>query len=173
MEPTGILFTGKKIIAIISTIFIFGLMLFTFYNGTAFQGGEAGNIIENIKVSSDQIKVKNQVPTNDNIEEDKIKALREKAGNTSSFEVSNAYRRKCASCHGVDGSGMQNGKKLMGPRLMGQEKEKLYKDLADFKAGRKENLIMKGLLINLSDEELKNFANEIAQFKAKKEALTK
>ncbi len=46
-------------------------------------------------------------------------------------------------------------KKLMGPAVIGQSEEKLYKDLVDFKAGRKENLIMKGLLINLSEEDLK------------------
>ena len=47
----------------------------------------------------------------------------------------------------------------------------MHKDLIDFKTGQKENLIMKGLLINLEDEDLKNFAKEIAGFKAKQEAL--
>ena len=68
---------------------------------------------------------------------------------------------------------MQNGKKLMGPQLFGQEESIIYKNLVDFKAGRKENLIMKGLLIHLEDEDLKNFAKEIARFKDKKEALNK
>ena len=163
----------KKIIAIISTLLVFGLMLFTFNNGRAFQGGEAGNIIEDIKKVENQTQTIAKAPQNENIEQDKLKALRDKAGNTGTFKVSNAYRKKCASCHGVDGSGMQNGRKLMGPGLMGQSEEKLYKDLVDFKAGRKENLIMKGLLLNLSEEDLKNFANEIAQFKAKQEALGK
>ena len=61
----------------------------------------------------------------------------------------------------------------MGPKLIGQSEEKLLKDLVDFKAGRKENLIMKGLLINTSEEELKEFAKEISQFQAKKDALAK
>lgn len=100
-------------------------------------------------------------------------ALRDKAGNTSSFEVSNEYKSKCSSCHGVDGSGMQNGKKLMGPKLIGQEEDRLYKDLVAFKTGQKENLIMKGLLIHLEDEDLRKFAKEIAGFKAKQEALNK
>ncbi len=163
----------KNIIAIISTVIVLGLMGYTFNNGRAFQGGEAGNIIEDIKVSNNQVQMNTQPPQNDNIEEDKIRALRNKAGNTASFEVSNNYRSKCASCHGADGSGLQNGKKLMGPGLFGQSEEKLYKDLIDFKAGRKENLIMKGLLINLSEEDLKEYAKEIAQFKAKKDALEK
>ena len=39
----------KNIIAIVSTVFIIGLMVYTFSNGRAFQGGEAGNIIEDMK----------------------------------------------------------------------------------------------------------------------------
>ncbi len=159
----------KKIIAIISTIVVLGLMLFTLNNGRAFQGGEAGNIIEDMKTLEKKASIKPKKEKD--IEGDKLKALRDKAGNTGTFQVSNAYKSKCASCHGVDGSGMQNGRKLMGPKLIGQSEEILYKDLVDFKAGRKENLIMKGLLMNLSEEELKNFAKEIAQFKAKQEAL--
>jgi len=162
----------KIILAIISTLFVFGLMLFTYNNGRAFQGGEAAKIIEDIKIDKKPQEIA-KAPQNENLEKDKLKALRDKAGNTSSFKVSNAYRRKCGSCYGVNGLRMQNGRKLMGPSLIGQTEEKLYKDLVDFKAGRKENLIMKGLLINLSDEDLKTFASEISQFQSKKEALLK
>lgn len=162
----------KNIIAIISTIIVVGLMAYTFSNGRAFQGGEAGHIIEDMKYM-DVNKANASTPKEKDIETDKLQALRDKAGNTASFEVSNAYKSKCSSCHGADGSGMQNGKKLMGPKLIGQSEETLYKDLVDFKAGRKENLIMKGLLINLEDEDLKQFALEISQFQERKDALTK
>ena len=162
----------KNIIAIVSTVIVFALMLFTYNNGGAFQGGEAGNVIEDLKTLDKKVQSQSQPKEND-IEQEKLKALRDKAGNSASFAVSNEYRSKCASCHGVDGSGMQNGKKLMGPAVIGQSEEKLYQDLVDFKAGRKENLIMKGLLMNLSEEDLKNYAKEIAQFKARKEALEK
>lgn len=162
----------KNIIAIISTITILSLMIYTFSNGRAFQGGEAGNIIEDMKYM-DNATTSTSTKEQKDEDQEKLNALRDKAGNASTFEVSNEYKSKCASCHGVDGSGMQNGKKLMGPKLFGQEEAVLYKDLVDFKAGRKENLIMKGLLINLEDEDLKNFAKEIAGFKAKQEALNK
>ena len=63
---------------------------------------------------------------------------------------------------------------MMGPPVFGQSEEKLYKDLADFKAGRKENMIMKGLLIKLNDDDLKRFAKEIGEFpKRAKEAEAK
>ncbi len=162
----------RNILAIFFTVLIVGLMGYTFSQGRAFQGGEAGNIIEDMKYMSTQENSieKKQVKNED---EEKLDALRDKAGNTSLFEVSNEYRSKCSSCHGVDGSGMQNGKKLMGPKLIGQEESKLYKDLVDFKTGQKENLIMKGLLIHLEDKDLRNFAKEIAEFKGKQEALNK
>ena len=159
----------KRVIAIVSTIFVLALMAYTLSNGRAFQGGEAGNIIEDMKYIDTAKTIETKEEKNE--DEERIKTLRDKAGNSGTFEVSNAYKSKCASCHGVDGSGEQNGKKLMGPKLIGQEEAVLYKDLVDFKAGRKENLIMKGLLINLEDEDLKNFAKEIAGFKAKQEAL--
>jgi cytochrome c553 len=164
----------KNIIAILSTIIVVGLMAYTFSIGEAFQGGEAGKIIEDMKyLDNNTNQTKASVPKENNIEADKLQALRDKAGNTAMFKVSNAYKTKCASCHGANGSGIQNGKKLMGPKLIGQSEEKLYNDLLDFKAGRKENLIMKGLLINLAQEELKQFAQEISQFQAKKDALAK
>ncbi len=161
----------KNIIAVISTIVVFGLMILTFINGRAFHGGEAGRVIEDIKTIQQKTKIE-PIKEKD-IEGEKLKALRDKAGNTASFEVSNAYKSKCASCHGLDASGMQNGKKLMGSKLIGQSEESLYKSLVEFKNGRRENLIMKGLLMNLSDDDLKSFAKEIAQFKSRKKALDK
>jgi cytochrome c553 len=161
----------KRVIAIVSTIFVLALMAYTLSNGRAFQGGEAGNIIEDMKYIDTAKTIETKEENNE--DEERLKTLRDKAGNSGTFEVSNAYKSKCSSCHGADASGMQNGKKLMGPKLYGQEEAVLYKDLVDFKAGRKENLIMKGLLINLEDEDLKNFAKEIAGFKAKQEALNK
>jgi cytochrome c553 len=162
----------KNIIAIVSTIIVLGLMVLTFTTGTAFQGGEAGKIIEDMKYL-DTPKTEIAKPKKEDTEKDKLKALEEKAGNTIMFKVSKAYKNKCSSCHGANGSGIQNGKKLMGPKLIGQSEAVLLKDLIDFKAGRKENIIMKGLLINTSEDELKEFAKEISQFQAKKDALAK
>ena len=163
----------KNIIAIVTTLIVLSIMAYTFSVGRAFQGGEAGNIIQDMKYMDTSTSVNQEQKSEKNEDEEKLTALRNKAGNVSMFEVSNEYKSKCASCHGVDGSGQQNGKKLMGPKLFGQEESKLYKDLTDFKDGRKENLIMKGLLIHLEDDDLKNFAKEIAGFKAKQEALNK
>jgi cytochrome c553 len=103
-------------------------------------------------------------------ENDKLNALRDKAGNAGAFKVSQEYKSKCASCHGANGSGFQNGKKMMGPKLFGQSSEEIYKSLIDFKSGRKENVVMKGLLIPLNEEDLKRFADEIGEFTARAKA---
>jgi cytochrome c553 len=160
----------KNIIVGILTLVIVGLMVLTFMNGRAYHGGEHGKVIKDFGDSmSNAATTKIEEKSDRAKEEDKLNALREKAGNAGAFEVSQAYKSKCSSCHGVNGSGMQNGKKLMGPKLFGQSADKLYKDLTDFKAGRKENMIMKGLLIKLSEDDLRVLADEIGEFPARAE----
>lgn len=159
----------KNILVGILTILVIGLMFLTFSNGGAYHGGEHGKIIADMGEVTANASVQVDEKSDRAKEDDKLNALREKAGNSGAFEVSNAYKSKCASCHGVNGSGMQNGKKLMGPKLFGQTAEVIFKDLVDFKAGRKENMIMKGLLIKLSEEDLQMFADEIGEFPARAE----
>jgi len=164
----------KNIVVGILTLVIVGLMGLTFMGGHAYQGGEAGHVIKDMgDRTSNAGTTKIDEKSDREKEDDKLNALREKAGNAGAFEVSQSYKSKCSSCHGVNGSGMQNGKKLMGPKLFGQSADKLYQDLTDFKAGRKENMIMKGLLIKLSEEDLRVLADEIGEFPARAEAQKK
>lgn len=161
----------KNIIVGLLTVVIFGLMAFTAMGGRAYQGGQHGKIIQNIG----QTKVKQAITTQEKDdrkkEQDQINTLKEKAGSAGAFKVSHKYKSKCSSCHGVNGSGFQNGKPMMGPKLIGQNAETVFKKLLDFKAGRKENLVMKGLLIKLNKEELKELADEIGEFQARQKAL--
>ena len=160
----------KNIVVGILTLVVIGLMALTASNGRAYHGGEAGHVIEDMgDRTSNAVATTIDDKSDREKETEQLTALSNKAGNVGAFEVSNAYKRKCSSCHGVNGSGMQNGKKLMGPKLFGQSADTIYKDLIDFKAGRKENLIMKGLLINLSEEDLRTFADEIGEFPTKAE----
>jgi len=159
----------KNIVVGVLTLVIIGLMALTFMSGRAYHGGVHGNVIADMGSTTANTTTKVEEKSDRAKEDDKLNALREKAGNSGSFEVSQAYKSKCSSCHGVNGSGMQNGKKLMGPKLFGQSADKLYKDLTDFKSGRKENMIMKGLLVKLSEEDLKTLADEIGEFPARAE----
>jgi len=165
----------KHLIVGILTVVIVGLMVLTFMGGHAYHGGEQGRVIEDFgdKVNNAVVTTKMEEKNDRAKEQDKLSALREKAGNVGAFEVSQAYKSKCSSCHGVNGSGEQNGKALMGPKLFGQGADEIYKKLDDFKSGRKENMIMKGLLIHLSQEDLRTFADEIGEFPARAERQTK
>jgi len=159
----------KNIIVGILTLVILGLMVLTFMGGHAYHGGNHGKVIADMGDVTANASVKLEEKSDREKEDAKLSALRDKAGNAGAFEVSQSYKSKCSSCHGVNGSGMQNGKKLMGPKLFGQSADKLYKDLTDFKSGRKENMIMKGLLIKLSEDDLRILADEIGEFPARAE----
>lgn len=155
----------------ILTLGIFALMGITFMGGPAYHGGEHGKVIADLGDNAVANQTQAIQEKDDRQKEmDKLSALREKAGNVGAFKVSQAYKSKCSSCHGVNGSGEQNGKKLMGAKLFGQSADKLFKDLMDFKSGRRENMIMKGLLMSLDEDDLRKFADEIGEFPARKAA---
>ncbi len=155
----------KNITLAFFTLLVILLMGYTASQGGAYHGGEHGKVIEDIgnKVSGKKIE---QLKDKDDRQKelDALNSLRDKAGSAAGFKVSNKYKSKCASCHGLNGSGMQNGKPLMGTKLIGLSEEKLLKDLVDFKAGRRENLVMKGLLIPMKQADLEELAKEIADF---------
>ena len=159
----------KNIIVGFFTILTIGLAVWTASMGGAYHGGEHNKVIEDFGDSMNQAVavVAPEEKSDREKENEALNALRDKAGNVGAFKVSQEYKSKCSSCHGVNGSGFQNGKKMMGPKLFGQSSEKLYQDLVDFKAGRKENMIMKGLLIKLGEEDLKRLADEIGEFPAR------
>ena len=135
--------------------------------GGAYNGGEHGKVIADIGSKTNAKSVAAKEKDDRQKENDELNALRDKAGNAGAFEVSQAYKSKCASCHGVNGSGLQNGKPMMGPKLIGQTSEEIFTKLVDFKAGRKENVVMKGLLMHLEEPDLKAFADEIGEFPAR------
>ena len=155
----------KNVIVGVLTLIIFGLMAITYSGGGAYNGGELGKVIEDFKTTKQtQASQKDEQAKRDREEQEKIQALKDKAGNIGNIKISKAYKTKCSACHGIDGSGFQDGRKLMGPKVYGQDSETIYKKLLDFKAGRKENVIMKGLLINTTKDELRKFSDEIGAF---------
>ena len=163
----------KNVIVGILTLIIVGLMAWTASQGGAYHGGEQNKVIEDFGDSMTQTaSVAAPEEKDDRAKEmDELNALRDKAGNAGAFKVSQEYKSKCSSCHGVNGSGFQNGRPMMGPKLFGQTEEEIYKNLSDFKAGRKENMIMKGLLLKLNDDDLRRLAKEIGEFPARAKAL--
>ena len=140
------------------TVSVFALMGYLYSSGKVYHGGVLGEVtqdISSIEKSKEIAKVEKKT------EEDKLQALKEKAGSINSFSVSLLYKTRCSSCHGGNGQG------IIGPHLSGLQRDDIYKKLLDYKAGRVENQVMRGVLINLKKEQLASLADEIATFKTK------
>jgi cytochrome c553 len=76
------------------------------------------------------------------------------AANAADAEAGKAKSAICAACHGADG----NSSNPMWPSLAGQHASCTYKQLTDFKAGRRINASMSGMVAGLSDDDMKNLA---------------
>ncbi len=99
--------------------------------------------------------------------EEKLQALKERAGNLAAFSVSPLYKKQCASCHGNIGEG------IIGPKLIGRDKEYILVNLKAFKAGTRKNYVMYGLLSRLDDAQLDELATEIGTFQQKLDEASK
>jgi len=148
----------KHIVVAIITGFIFFLMVHIYNLDGVYHGGEAGKIVEDIQ----SFENKKNSFVEDTSDKDALKALKDKAGNIGKFKVSKVYRSKCASCHGVNGDG------IVGPKLYGQSESYVYSKLMDYRSGRLESAVMKGILLSIDDIGLKELSNEIGQFKSAK-----
>jgi cytochrome c553 len=93
--------------------------------------------------------------------EEKLNALKKRAGNAMAFKVSPLYKQKCSSCHGVNGEG------IIGPKLIGLTQEQVLKSLEDFKSGARKNYVMYGLLSKMSQEDIEALSEEIGTFAQK------
>lgn len=76
------------------------------------------------------------------------------AAAAADIEAGKAKSAVCAACHGADG----NSTSPTWPSLAGQHATYLYKQLTDFKDGRRNNPTMTGMVAALSDEDMKNLA---------------
>ena len=76
------------------------------------------------------------------------------AANAADAEAGKAKSAVCAACHGADG----NSSNPMWPSLAGQHASYIYKQLSDFKASRRINASMSGMVAGLSDDDMKNLA---------------
>ncbi|MCF6172345.1 MAG: c-type cytochrome [Campylobacteraceae bacterium] len=110
---------------------------------------------------------KNAIDKNDKELAGKLQALKNKAGNVAAFKVSTLYKKNCSSCHGAIGEG------IIGPKLIGRNKDYILKNLKEFKTGKRKNYVMYGLLGNLSDQQLIDLATEIGTFQEKLDKANK
>jgi cytochrome c553 len=74
--------------------------------------------------------------------------------NAADIEAGKTKSAVCAACHGADG----NSSNAAWPSLAGQHASYIYKQLKDFKEGRRNNASMTGMVALLNDEDMKNVA---------------
>ena len=68
----------------------------------------------------------------------------------------------CAGCHGANGEGIAPN-----PALAGKSDEVLAQALKDYKSGKRDNAVMKGMVGALTDGDITNLAAYYASLKAK------
>jgi len=134
---------------------------------TSMEDKKLGNKPKITKSANTQQSTAAPVTEQKNEMDEKLKALKEKAGNIAAFKVSPLYKKSCASCHGQIGEG------IIGPKLIGKSKESILNELKKFKSGERKNYVMYGLLGHMSDEQLESLSTEIATFQSKLEAAQK
>ena len=76
------------------------------------------------------------------------------AASAADAEAGKAKSAVCAACHGADG----NSNNAAWPSLAGQHASYIYKQLTDYKAKRRNNASMAGMVVALSDKDMKDLA---------------
>lgn len=149
---------GKKI-AIIFGVLVLALMVFMLTSQPSAPIKDASRPELKPAQQTQQKVVNEELNLQDSEEIKKIKQLQNSVANQPSEGVSRRYLTSCAPCHGA------NGKGVMAPSIAGKSKDEILASLKNYKEGKVPNSLMKGLLTNVSDEDLDSLADEISKFK--------
>lgn len=149
---------GKKI-AIIFGALVLVLMIFMLTSQPSAPVKDASRPELKPAQQTQQKVVNEELNLQDSEEIKKIKQLQNSVANQPSEGVSKRYLTSCAPCHGA------NGKGVMAPSIAGKSKDEILASLKNYKESKVPNSLMKGLLTNVSDEDLGALADEISKFK--------
>ena len=149
---------GKKI-AIIFGVLVLALMVFMLTSQPSAPIKDASRPELKPAQQTQQKVVNEELNLQDSEEIKKIKQLQNSVANQPSDGVSKRYLTSCAPCHGA------NGKGVMAPKISGKSKDEILARLKDYKENKVPNSLMKGLLNNVTDEDLGLLADEISKFK--------
>jgi cytochrome c553 len=75
-------------------------------------------------------------------------------------EAGKAKAATCVACHGANGQGVTPN-----PALTGKSEDQLLQALKDYKSGKRDNAVMKGMASSLSDQDMANLAAYYASLK--------
>lgn len=73
-------------------------------------------------------------------------------------KLSKNFIVKCSACHDDYANG------IIGPSLLSKDSEYIFKTISQYKTGEKQNVLMKELVTQMDDKEIKALANEIYTF---------
>ena len=77
-------------------------------------------------------------------------------------KAKNIAQNVCAACHGLDG----NSPLSLNPIIAGQHTSYIYKQLKNFKTGKRENAIMTGIAGMLTDADMKTLSSYFSKFES-------
>jgi len=66
----------------------------------------------------------------------------------------------CAACHGANGQGVPPN-----PALTGRTEDEMLQAMKDYKSGKRNNAVMKGMMAGLGDQDMANLAAYYASLK--------
>jgi len=75
-------------------------------------------------------------------------------------QAGKAKAATCVACHGANGQGIAPN-----PALAGKKEDQLIQAMKDYKSGKRDNAIMKGLVSSLSEQDIVNLAAYYASLK--------
>ncbi len=82
-------------------------------------------------------------------------------------KLSITFMVKCSACHDDYANG------VIGPSLLGKSSDEIFNNIADFKSGKKTNVLMTDLIKMMSEDEIRTLADEIYNFNEKIKELRK
>jgi len=75
-------------------------------------------------------------------------------------QAGKAKAATCVACHGANGQGVAPN-----PPLAGKKEDQLLQAMNDYKSGKRDNAVMKGMVSSLSDQDMTNLAAYYASLK--------
>jgi cytochrome c553 len=82
-------------------------------------------------------------------------------------KLSIKFMVKCSACHDDYANG------VIGPSLLGKSSDEIFSAIADFKSGKKTNVLMSDLIKMMSEDEIRTLADEIYSFNEQIKELRK
>ncbi|MDR3346261.1 MAG: hypothetical protein LBS73_03705 [Campylobacteraceae bacterium] len=120
-------------------------------------------------ISSDEIAAAQSEPQSAaegiNEQEKQLFDLQKSVAEVGSKKTSHLYASKCSACHGKNGEGRFSDKgEIIFPKIAGLKQTFILQRLELYKQGSVPNPLMKPLLTNINDEDLKLLSLEVSRF---------